>query len=87
MNLRIAFFIIVSSLLLVWGQNCTNARLAAKAIRALPSIVSGENPQTLPIPTRESGDARIVIVLDQSFSMVWDKCPQDLDGESPNPSG
>ncbi len=76
---------IISTLALY--QNCSDINLTPYDTSTMPSIISDSSYSTLPLPKEILGSARIVVVVDQSFSMVWNKCPSDLDGTSPSTQG
>jgi hypothetical protein len=73
--------------LLVLFQNCSDARLGLIPKSERLASVRESSGSRLPMPKIIPGDLRVVIVLDQSFSMVWGKCPADLDGIDPSPTG
>lgn len=66
-------------------QNCADVDLSlAPAAVELPIVVSQSLSSRVPVPVAEVPRSRLVVILDQSFSMAWGKCPSDLDGSNPS---
>jgi len=72
-------------LILLAYQNCSKIALTPVTQEA-HSVAHNNSGGQLPLPKNLSPNSRVVILVDQSFSMVWDKCPEDLDGATPAPS-
>lgn len=83
-EVRIALLTLGFPILLLF-QNCSDIKITPHNMSAMPSIIADSSKSQLPIPREINGHARIIIVMDQSFSMVWNKCDTDLDGASPAP--
>lgn len=62
-------------------QNCGKARLYKMG--ESNSSITAQNVSILPPPVSKDVELRVVIVVDQSNSMKYAKCPEDLDGPSP----
>lgn len=80
-------FLVFLIICVIAFENCSKVHLSPLVPERQVSSVVGAEAQRLPIPRKDPGNARVVVLLDQSFSMVWGKCPQDLDGTAPNPTG
>ncbi|MFK8139402.1 MAG: thrombospondin type 3 repeat-containing protein [Bdellovibrionales bacterium] len=74
-------------LVLMFYQNCSDVRLSKSLVQEKPPVVVNSSFSTsLPVPEPELARTRFIILVDQSFSMAWGKCPSDLDGANPKPS-
>lgn len=51
------------------------------------SSVRGKSVSTLPPPISPKESLRVVVFVDQSHSMAFEKCATDLDGATPDPTG
>jgi hypothetical protein len=65
---------------------CSDIRLS-KVNRQLSSSAQFDTVAVLPPPKVKIGRMRVLFFVDQSFSMVKGKCPEDLDGANPDPNG
>lgn len=65
-------------------QNCSNTKLVRADSISLGSV---KGLTRLTPPKDSDGTVRIVILVDQSYSMIMGKCPGDLDGTKPDFNG
>lgn len=64
-------------------QQCSDVNL--KPIAPSQTIATSHMRSTFLPPVRQPARLRLVVFVDQSYSMVQGKCPSDLDGDQPRP--
>src|SRR4051812_30777908 len=67
---------------ILFYQNCSDTTLLG-AMR-LGSVGGGAMVSKLPTPENNMHDIRVMVFVDQSYSMIYGKCKSDLDGSTPS---
>ncbi|MCC7405969.1 MAG: hypothetical protein IT288_16370 [Bdellovibrionales bacterium] len=76
--------VVVITSLLMGFQNCSEVRLLPKQGKSLAASLAVRTTTQLKPPVVKPPKMRVLFFVDQSYSMIWQKCDADLDGKSPS---
>lgn len=63
--------------------NCSDVRLEARKSKEVTSVQAAMTSQ-LPAPKAKPPQLRLLVFMDQSYSMLWQRCDIDVDGPTPH---